>query len=184
MASQVHAHDLSLDAPVSLAANGIKPHDGSNLHTDLVPSQISLNRHLSSHTLISPNKLNMHVSQFDATGLHYASGINNSPSHHVDAHEALKISITSPDISISDLSHKQACTSSFRKLKWEPHDYIQANKLIRASGTCNARGCRIPIPTDINHSFLENFIHDYHDPEVLDFTKFGWPLSTDTDPIQ
>ena len=54
--------------------------------------------------------------------------------------------------------------------------YIQCNKEILASGTFNAACCRFPVPTTWNVERLEVLLEEYHDKEILDFIKYGWPI--------
>lgn len=59
-------------------------------------------------------------------------------------------------------------------------DYIQyivaAHEAIQRSGKPNFRGCRIPIKTKMNVSFLETELENYADKEVLEYFKYGWPI--------
>lgn len=57
--------------------------------------------------------------------------------------------------------------------------YIQANRAIRASGVPNYLGCRIPVPSNLNIEFWEKELTGYHDTELVDFLKFGWPIGHD-----
>ena len=63
---------------------------------------------------------------------------------------------------------------------WSVADYCSANKAIRNSNCPNARGVRIPIPTSLNIGYLERNLVDYFDKEVIEFMKYGWPLSVDS----
>ncbi len=47
-------------------------------------------------------------------------------------------------------------------------NYItSAHEAIRRSGKPNFRGCKIPVRSNLNISFLENELVDYHDKEIL-----------------
>ena len=61
---------------------------------------------------------------------------------------------------------------------WSLADYKEAHTAVRLSGLPNARGCRIRIPTTLNISYLDANLVGYGDPEVLEFLKFGWPVSS------
>ena len=65
---------------------------------------------------------------------------------------------------------------------WDVNKYISAQSIIEKSGLPNARGCKIPIPTTLNIDFLEKNLLDFEDKEVIEFMKYGWPLSTSYTP--
>ncbi len=66
----------------------------------------------------------------------------------------------------------------------KPVDYQQgyvnymtsAHEAICRSGKPNFRGCKIPVRSNLNISFLENELVDYHDKEILNFVRYGWPI--------
>jgi hypothetical protein len=41
----------------------------------------------------------------------------------------------------------------------------------------NFLGARIPLPTNLNLHVWENETRDYFDAEVVQFLRFGWPVS-------
>ena len=56
--------------------------------------------------------------------------------------------------------------------------HIQIYKAVRATGLPNYLSARILIPSDINHASWERLIpHEFDDSEILEFLKFGWPMS-------
>jgi len=155
--------ETSLDAPALSNANGIKPQITVHKLTNNQNPVPSLPGTLTAHEAITNNQ--------DSTSISY------------NAHLSLP-QCTVMTLKGNDNIYNHTLIPHTPKIKWEAHDYITANKRIRASGQCNARGCRILIPTEINYAYLSKFSEDYHDKEVLEFAKFGWPLSTDADPIQ
>ena len=50
-------------------------------------------------------------------------------------------------------------------------------KLVEASGVPNFQGCRIPLETHLNLDVWERLLSDYHDREVVQFLKFGFPIN-------
>ena len=56
---------------------------------------------------------------------------------------------------------------------------IHTNLLVRESGLPNYKGLCIPIPSCFNFKFPREALKDYHDYEVVDLLKFGFPLSHD-----
>ena len=65
----------------------------------------------------------------------------------------------------------------------DPSAYLRAVDLILASGVPNYRGVRIPLASGFNWEYIEQHIRDYHDKIVLDYIKFGFPLSIMTDQV-
>ena len=47
----------------------------------------------------------------------------------------------------------------------------------------NFRGAKIPVPTHWNLELLDNLLVDYEDREIVDFLRYGWPMSRDTFPL-
>lgn len=138
---------------------------------------------------------NSNITHLGVTNRDFTPTANNNtvlalstPSHTIDSNQLsgapAVTSLPSSTKANSSYDTNAHDNNSITESSWSTQDYIQANKIIRESGLCNARGCRIPIPTAINHNFLATFVNEYHDKEVLDFAKFGWPLSTNSDPIQ
>ena len=55
--------------------------------------------------------------------------------------------------------------------------YLAAVSDILASGLPNYRGWRIPLPSVFNWKYIEKHIGSYHDGRLIDYLKFGFPLS-------
>ena len=56
--------------------------------------------------------------------------------------------------------------------------------MIKQSKFFNFQYCRIPLPTKFNFEFIENQLQDYHDKQVVELLKFGFPVDcqpTETD---
>ena len=63
--------------------------------------------------------------------------------------------------------------------RWSTEDYLQAHKLIAASGRYNYEGCRIPIPTAIRYDRIRLALgHNItnKDERVLELLRFGMPI--------
>ena len=54
---------------------------------------------------------------------------------------------------------------------------INAHFTVKATGVPNFKQARIQIPSKFNFEFLERELHFYHDKEVIDLLKFGFPLA-------
>ena len=53
---------------------------------------------------------------------------------------------------------------------------VTANILTNKSGLSNYMGCKIPLPSKFNFEFLEFWLQDYNDKQVIQFLKYGFPL--------
>ena len=56
-------------------------------------------------------------------------------------------------------------------------DYIAAAKIIKDTGLPNYRQAQIPVISDQNIAAWEEYLVDYPDPFLLQYIKFGFPLS-------
>ena len=63
----------------------------------------------------------------------------------------------------------------------DPIEYLRVVDLILASGLPNYKSVRIPLPSGFNWDYIEQQIQDYHDKIILDYIKFGFPLSINRD---
>ena len=63
----------------------------------------------------------------------------------------------------------------------DPSAYLQAVDLILSSGLPNYKPARIPLSSGFNWEYIEHHVQDYHDKIILDYIKFGFPLSIMTD---
>ena len=54
--------------------------------------------------------------------------------------------------------------------------WINSNIKIRRSGVDNWAGCKIPVPTHWNVDMFAEMLRGYHDQNLIQFIKFGWPL--------
>ena len=57
-------------------------------------------------------------------------------------------------------------------------DILLSHKVI-ASGVPNRFGCRIPVKSNWNLSKFQQLLHNYHDIEIINWLKFGFPVSWD-----
>ena len=53
--------------------------------------------------------------------------------------------------------------------------HLDIYDLVRATGVPNYMGARIRIPSQINWDAWDALLYGYHDAEVADFLRFGWP---------
>ena len=65
----------------------------------------------------------------------------------------------------------------------DPLAYLRAVDLVLSSGVPNYKYARIPLASGFNWEYIEHHIQDYHDKIILDYIKFGFPLSIMTDHI-
>ena len=49
-----------------------------------------------------------------------------------------------------------------------------SNRVLR-EGYPNIYGAKIPIPTHLNLDRFQELLHGYHDMEVIEFLRYGWP---------
>ena len=54
-------------------------------------------------------------------------------------------------------------------------DMLDIYARVFQSGNYNFRAARIPLPSGLNTANWEVFLEDYHDREIVDFLKYGWP---------
>ena len=54
---------------------------------------------------------------------------------------------------------------------------LRIHETVKSSGLPNIRGCRIPLESKWNVSYLEKELVDYEDKEVAQLCKFGWPIN-------
>ena len=60
---------------------------------------------------------------------------------------------------------------------------INTHFAVKATGLPNYKSAKIPLPTSFNFPFLEKQLKDYHDKDVIQFLKFGFPVDcTPVDP--
>ena len=54
---------------------------------------------------------------------------------------------------------------------------VKQHAAIRRSGVPNFKGCRFPVNSGINLSFLEEKLSDYGDKQVIELLRFGFPVN-------
>ena len=57
----------------------------------------------------------------------------------------------------------------------EPCDHLLIYKAVRKTNLPNYISARIQIPSQINCNAWDTLLKDYHDCEITDFLRFGWP---------
>ena len=60
---------------------------------------------------------------------------------------------------------------------------LQKIFLVRASGKPNYLEARVPVPTHWDHYLLDSLLEDYEDKLVVDFLRYGWPMSRSILPL-
>ena len=60
---------------------------------------------------------------------------------------------------------------------------LQTIFLVRASGKPNYLEARVPAPTHWDLDLLENLLEDYDDKLIVDFLRYGWPMSRSILPL-
>lgn len=64
----------------------------------------------------------------------------------------------------------------FRNVRSGDNDpYIQLHRQVKQYGTYNRYGARIPVPSKMNLTLFENLLTDYHDRDIIEWLRFGWP---------
>ena len=60
---------------------------------------------------------------------------------------------------------------------FNPSAFIAAANQVMQSGTHNFSGCRIPVFSRVNINSLAGQLRGYHDVQLCQFMKFGWPIN-------
>ena len=55
-------------------------------------------------------------------------------------------------------------------------EYLKIYDAVQASGQPNFKGCRLPLPTNLNMAAWRADLLDYPDRELRDVLEFGWPI--------
>ena len=64
-------------------------------------------------------------------------------------------------------------------------EWVQkAHKIVVDSGTSNYKSAPILAKTDLNLKLWAEILKDYHDPQLLDYLRFGFPLCVNYDAFQ
>ena len=64
-------------------------------------------------------------------------------------------------------------------------EWVQkVHKFVVGSGTSNYKSARILVKTDLNLKLWAEILKDYHDPQLLDYLRFGFPLCVNYDDFQ
>ena len=66
--------------------------------------------------------------------------------------------------------------SHTRKELEHEHPDIKLCRLVRENGYPNRWGAKIPIKTNWNITLFESLLEGYHDKEIIEWMKFGWPV--------
>ena len=64
-------------------------------------------------------------------------------------------------------------------VKWDTGEFLEAHRVVKASGKFNFEGCKIPIPTPIRYDRIKEALGDEVSPKeqrVLSLLEFGMPL--------
>ena len=66
---------------------------------------------------------------------------------------------------------------------WGKSSLLQTIILVRASGKPNYLEARVPVPTHWDLDLLDSLLEDYEDKLVVDFLRYGWPMSRSILPL-
>ena len=55
---------------------------------------------------------------------------------------------------------------------------------VRRSGTINALGCKIKVPTTWNVELWRELLVGYHDQQIVSFIEYGWPIDANQQQVQ
>ena len=55
--------------------------------------------------------------------------------------------------------------------------WVNANRIVRETGVSNHKSAKIEVNNEWNLDKLEEWLVDYHDKEVVEYLKYGWPLN-------
>ena len=56
-------------------------------------------------------------------------------------------------------------------------ELLRLHEVVKQSGETNIKGCRIPLDSKWNANYLERELSDYHDKEVAQLCRYGWPIN-------
>ena len=90
------------------------------------------------------------------------------------------------DNSLWFTSHAKRCNlcKNCVQSRNEVHRLIHIHHVILQSGLPNYKGCRIPVKSGLNISFLRNELIDYDDQALCEFLQFGFPIGITITPDQ
>ena len=116
------------------------------------------------------------VTQEDGEESHYNT--TETTGNLVDLQEDLEDWFQEPPGGVQQLvehSRLQQCTQlEEMNLQLENEDLMLAH-LVRTRGYPNRYGARIPIKSNWNLQKLQQQLQDYHDKEIVDWLRYGWP---------
>ena len=55
--------------------------------------------------------------------------------------------------------------------------WVSANRRVRESGMPNCQGEKIEVNFDWDLNTLEQWLDEYHDKELINYLRYGWPLN-------
>ena len=61
------------------------------------------------------------------------------------------------------------------------NQWVHIIKTVVESGQHNKDQCKIVVNNTWNFELLQSLLIDYHDSAIIDFLKYGWPISRDAD---
>lgn len=71
--------------------------------------------------------------------------------------------------------------SLFNYKECSHNNYILLSWKVRQTKNFNRFGARIPLPTKMNLTLWDSLLENYHDREVIEWLKFGWPIGVPLD---
>ena len=105
------------------------------------------------------------------------NGVRTSGVKNVDCqHEMVETKVGPAAVETLKNVGKQG--TSFPDTKVDGQDeLLHLHEVIKKSGKPNVRGCRIPIWSPWNYAYLQKELEGYHDKEVAELCRFGWPIN-------
>ena len=79
----------------------------------------------------------------------------------------------SPGFNIRDFVDPEMCEEEIERCEF----WVSANRIIRETGKSNCQEAKITVNESWNFTKLEEWLADYHDKDLLQYLKYGWPLN-------
>ena len=132
----------------------------------------------ASHSQVTPPLLNGAAAAAEvASTLQHASSVDEISQYYVfpEAHDQLDVIIW--DVPESTLPQDPELPLSGKS------SLLQTIFLVQASRKCNYLCARVPVPTHWDLVLLGSLLEDYKNKLVVDFLRYGWPMSRSIIPL-
>lgn len=81
------------------------------------------------------------------------------------------------EIEVNTTNHKTTPILYHNPKEGKFSKHVELSKQVIAHGTYNRFGARIPVNDKWNLDLLQDLLQGYHDIEVVEWLKFGWPIN-------